>query len=85
MERSISAMSHLRFCRATKSRDKIAGVTWHLDRCHTCNFVAQLCRSTKLQCATVHVAHCDKSHKQTKQTWLLVTLMTILLQVWHRS
>ena len=26
----LSAMSHLRFCRATLSRDKIAGVTWHL-------------------------------------------------------
>jgi len=27
---ALSAMSHLRFCRATQSRDKIAGVTWHL-------------------------------------------------------
>jgi len=35
------------------------------------NFVAQLYRTTKLQCATAHVAHCDKSHKLTKQTWFL--------------
>jgi len=33
----------------------------------------QFYRATKLQCATAHVAHCDKSHKQTKQTRLLVT------------
>ena len=29
------AMSHLRFCRATLTRDKIAGVTWHLRRLAT--------------------------------------------------
>ena len=51
-----------------------------LDQCHTYNFVVQLYRATKLQCATAHVAHCDKSHKRTKQMWLLVTLMMILLQ-----
>jgi len=32
------------------------------------NFVAQLYRAAKLQCAAAHVAHCDKSHKRTKQT-----------------
>jgi len=35
------------------------------------NFVAQLYRVMQLQCATMHVAHCNKSHKQMKQTWLL--------------
>jgi len=44
------------------------------------NFVAQLYRATKLQYAAARVAHCDKSHKRTKQTWLLVTLMMILIQ-----
>jgi len=28
---------------------------------------------TKLQCATVRITLCDKSHKQTRKTWLLVT------------
>jgi len=35
------------------------------------NFVVQF---------SAHVAHCDESHKWTKQTLFLVTLMMILLQ-----
>ena len=31
-------MSHIRFCRSTLTRDKIAGVTWHISVCQSPQF-----------------------------------------------